>query len=367
MSPRPSSGPAAPPQATAQAPGLPDIPLLDVGVDWPFETLDRAFEHVNALLDAGSGRIPTAAIRIADALSRRWLARWHEPYLREIDRIAARLGRPGAYFLNVSYEWGCTSAAGRSPDGRSARLMRVLDWPDRGLGRHVIAARVHGEAGPWLTLTWPGYTGVLQAVAPGRFAAALNQAPMAKPVGVYPLDWLVNRRRVWGVPHPPAAYLLRRVFEGARDFAEAKAMLTATPIALPAIFTLAGLTPDEACVIERQADAAHVIDGASCAANAWQTPGWSGRPRGLENALRLQRMRTANDAPAEGLDWLQPPILNPLTRLVFVADAASGSVIAQGFEADGPATAVLRCNARPDAARPDAARPGAADAVTLGA
>ncbi len=358
MGPRPSSGPAAAPPATA----LPDIPLLDVGVDWPFETLERAFDHVTALLDAGSGRIPMRVVRMADTLSRRWLARWHPSYLGEIDRIAARLGRPGAYFLNVSYEWGCTSSAGPSPDGRSARLMRVLDWPDRGLGRYVIAARVHGEAGLWLTLTWPGYNGVLQAVAPGRFAAALNQAPMAKPVGIYALDWLVNRRSVWGLPHLPATYLLRQVFEGARDFAEAKAMLTATPIALPAIFTLAGLAPDDACIIERQADAAHVIAGAACAANAWQAPRWSGRPRGQENALRLARMREALSAESGTFDWLQPPILNPLTRLVFVADADSGSVVAQGFEADGPATAVLRCNARPDAPRP-----GGSDAATVGA
>ena len=61
------------------------------------------------------------ALRLADAFQRRWLARWHDPYLQEIDRIAALIDRPGGYFLNVSYEWGCTSSAG-PPDGGDAPL-----------------------------------------------------------------------------------------------------------------------------------------------------------------------------------------------------------------------------------------------------
>lgn len=199
----------------AAATTLPAIPVVDVGPDWPFETLEHELDRINALLDAGSGRIPSLAIKLADAVSRRWLERWHEPYLEEIDRIAERIARPGAYFLNISYEWGCTSSAGPSPDERSARLVRVLDWPDRGLGRYVMAARVACDAGTWLTLTWPGYTGVLQAVAPGRFAAALNQAPMDQPVGVLPADWVVNRWRVWKQPHLTPAHLLRQVLRPA--------------------------------------------------------------------------------------------------------------------------------------------------------
>lgn len=327
---------------TGQHQPLPEIPVLHVGTDWPFETLDQEFARANALLDEGGGRIPRIAIRAADALSRRWLERWHEPYLKEIDRISARIGRPGAYFLNVSYEWGCTSRAGPSPDGRTARLLRVLDWPDHGLGRHVIAAVVKGAAGPWLTLTWPGYTGVLQAVAPQRFAAALNQAPMQKPVGFYPLDWLVTRLHVWDRPHLTAAHLLRQVFERARTFAEAKALLVETPIALPAIYILSGLAADEACVIERHPESAQVIEGDACAANAWQASPRPGRVRGHENARRVESLRSAPGALDSTFEWLQPPVLNRRTRLALIADASSGTVIAQGFEADGPATAILR-------------------------
>jgi hypothetical protein len=320
---------------------LPEIPVLNVGADWPFEVLDRELDRVHALLTESSGRIPKLAIRLADAISRRWLERWHETYLDEIDRISARVARPGAYFLNVSYEWGCTTAAGPSPDLRSARLMRTLDWPDRGLGRYLVAVRVESAAGPWLTLTWPGYIGVLQAVAPGRFAAALNQAPMERTTGLYLTDWLFNRFGVWRRPHLTPALLLRQVAEKARDFQEAKSMLSSTPVALPTIYTLAGIQPDEACVIERLPESAHIIDGPAGAANAWQTPGWVGRTRGKDNAKRLDQMRSAIRSLDGEFDWLRPPIFNHRTRLALVADASSGSLVARGYEDKRAATAVL--------------------------
>lgn len=350
---------AHPPRDNTPDVAGPAIPLFNAGRDWPFEILAQASDRVDPLLDASSRFIPRAAIAFADRVSRRWLQRWHEPYLSEIDRIAARIRRPGAHFFNVSYEWGCTSSAGPSPDGRSARLLRVLDWPNRGLGRYVVAARIDSDAGPWLTLTWPGYTGVLQAVAPGRFAAALNQAPMDTPVGVYPLDWLVNRVHVWDRPHLTPAHLLRRVFEQARSFAEARALLCETPIALSTIYILAGIAPEEACVIERRPERAHVIDGPAAAANAWQAPGWSGRARGHDNERRRRQLRAACVATADEADWLRPPVLNRWSRLAFSADARCGSVTAQGYEPDGPATALFRWPAAVDRAASDAGPPPA--------
>jgi hypothetical protein len=43
----------------------------------------------------------------------------------------------------------------------------------------------------------------------------------------------------------------------------------------------------------------------------------------------------------EGFGWLRPPVLNSLTRLAMVADAAEGRILAQGFEKEVPATAPL--------------------------
>ena len=322
---------------------LPEIPVLDVGPDFPMETLEREFDRAMALLGEAGGRVPSMAVRAADAISRTWLKRWHAPRLAEIDLIAERLGQPGAYYLNLSYEWGCTSSTCPCPDQAAARLARVLDWPDNGLGRHIIAARVANPLGSWITLTWPGYVGVLQAMAPGRFAAALNQGPMDTPVGSYGLDWLINRKRVWATPHLPPAHLLRRVFEEAPDYASAKAMLTETPIALPTIFTLCGMKAGEGCVIERMPDAAHVLEAPAAASNDWQCTGWSGRPRGDDNPERRTQLHGASAHELEPgntgtFAWVKPPVLNERTRLAMLTEPATGKLWAQGYEVTGPAT-----------------------------
>ena len=308
------------------------IPVLAVGASFPLETLEHEEARAHALIDGATRQVPLAALRSLDAVSRRWLAKQDSVHLAEIDAIAARLHRPGAYFLSVNYEWGCTCRVAPAPDHKSARLVRVLDWRTPGLGRHVIAARVACDAGPFVTLTWPGYTGVLQGMAPGRFAAALNQAPMRKPLGAFYLDWAVNRARVWRMPHLTPAHLLREVFETARDFTEAKRMLTERPISTPAIFSLAGVKPAETAIIERSEMEAHVHEGTNVTANHWQAAGWRGHARGNDSAGRARQMHGVAPELDAGFPWLGPPILNDNTRLVMVADARQGRLVAQGFE-----------------------------------
>ncbi len=331
------------------ASALAPIPVHEVGPAFPLETLVLEEQRAHALLNAATRYVPRAALAALDAVSRRWLAKWSNAHLAEIDAIARRLGRPGAYFLSVNYEWGCTCRVGPAPDGLTARLVRVLDWRTPGLGRHVVAAKVACRSGPFVTLTWPGYTGVLQAMAPGRFAAALNQAPMRVPSGVYPLDWAANRARVWRMPHPTPAHLLREVFEEARSFAEARQMLADRPIASPAIFSLAGTRACDAVVIERTELGRSVHEGCHVAANHWQAPGWRGRSRGLDSAGRAALMHRAAAALAPNFGWLVPPIRNARTRLAMVADAGEGRLVAQGFEADGAATGILELTTSPGA------------------
>jgi hypothetical protein len=90
------------------------------------------------------------------------------------NRGSARLS--GVWLLNGSYQWACTSLA-REEDG-VPWLARTLDWPFPGLGRHTDVVHAKGPAGEYFSITWPGYAGVLTAMAPCRFAACINQAPM---------------------------------------------------------------------------------------------------------------------------------------------------------------------------------------------
>jgi len=320
---------------------LTPIPVLETGPSFPMETLVAHEKAAHALLDAATGPLPSAALRQLDKVSRRWLAKWENAHLAEIDAIAERLKRPGAYFLSVNYEWACTCRVAPDAHRKTARLVRVLDWRTPGLGRHVIAARVEGASGRFVTLTWPGYTGVLTAMAPGRFSAALNQAPMRKAIGFYVLDWAVSRRRVWTMPHPTPAHLLRSVFERAADFAEARERLTTEPISTPAIFALAGTRASETVVIERTETEARLHVGSNVAANHWEAPGWRGRSRGVASAERASMMHCIMPELKPDFSWLAPPILNPTTRVVMVADAAEGRLVAQGYEEMSPATEPL--------------------------
>lgn len=326
---------------TAKTRTLQPIPVVSTGPDYPMATLRAERGRLDALLDNATRHAPAGVLRQLDKVSRHWLQRWDSPHLPELDAIAAAVGRPGAYFFSVNYEWGCTTAAKPAPDHGSARLIRVLDWRTPGLGENIIAANVDGAAGRYVTLTWPGYCGVLTAMAPKRFAAALNQAPMRRSLGIFALDWAHNRARVWRLPHQMPGHLLRSVFDEAKDFADARSRLITTPICAPAIFTLSGLRASETVVIERTETQARVHDGANVAANHWQAAGWYGRPRGHDSAGRACQMHGIAAAFDTSFAWMAPPIRNDRTRLVAVADAAAGRIIAQGWEPEGPATLPL--------------------------
>ncbi len=330
------------------APGqaLSQIPVIETGPDFPLATLLADEARAHALLDAATRKIPIRALRLLDAVSRRWLEKWDNAHLDEIDRIAGRIGRPGTHFLSVNYEWACTCIVKPSEAGDTARLVRVLDWRTPGLGRYLVAARVAGVAGPYTALTWPGYTGLIQGMAPGRFSAALNQAPMRFSAGLMPIDWVIGRARLWQTPHPTAAHVLRRAFDEAATFEAARQLLTEAPIAAPGIYSLAGIHADETCVIERTETTARVFEGEAVAANHWQPEpsgsySWRGRSRGIDSKGRAALMPALDAKLAPDFSWAQWPVLNHHTRLIMVADAAEGRLVAQGYEADGPATAAL--------------------------
>jgi hypothetical protein len=131
------------------------------------------------------------------------------------------------------------------------------------------------------------------------------------------------------------------VFDTCSDYREAKAKLSEEPLCLPAFFILSGTRPDEGCVIERIEDRAFVHESPICITNHWLTPGIGGHPRTPDSPERRAALEPELERPAEGFSWLKPPVLNPFTRVAAVANAATGHLRVQGFEASGPATAPL--------------------------
>lgn len=323
------------------------IPLVDLRGYTPLELLFLYRKEAQKLaqgalqLFGGTPLLPWAG----DRASRRWLEKSANPYLPEIDRIAESIRIPGAYLLNTCMELGCTAAA--LPSEQGPLLQRVLDWPFPHLGELCVVAQFRGRLGDYFAVTWPGFSGVLQGMAPGRFAAAINQAPMRKSGGGFAADWLTGRIRVGKTLALPPSHLLRQALETARNYQVAKTMLTNTPLAVPAIFTLTGAHPGEGCVIERTEEGCAVREmGATraCATNQFEaqpgdlTGGW--RPRPIDSPGRYAQALTLRP-DLQGFSWFVPPVANVNSRLVMTTCAASGLLKVMGTQGMTPVTEVF--------------------------
>jgi hypothetical protein len=331
---------------------LPAIPVIDVRDGGTVRHARERAEGARALRDAclaWFARPIVPLLPIMDRLARRWLTRAGAPYIADIEAIAATLGFPGIWLLNGSYQWGCTALARQ--EGGGPWLARTLDWPFPGLGRHADVARMRGPAGEYFSVTWPGYVGVLTAMAPGRFAASINQAPLWRRTQhprLRVLDIAANAINTWrNIRHIPPDQLLRVAFEECRTFAEARRKLETTPIARPVIFTLAGIRPDEQCVIERTEEGFSTRTTATCAANDWleSLAGWEGRVGAdvvmtcsYEEAGAASRRRRdalagwSGTFGADSFGWVTPPVLNRFTRLAIEMYPADGILRVVGYE-----------------------------------
>jgi hypothetical protein len=331
---------------------LPAIPVVDIRDGGPPRHARQSADEARALRDACLDFFPAAAKPLVPALdwaSRRWLTRSRSPYVAEIAQIAAALDFSGIWLLNASYQWGCTSRA-FAPDG-VPWIVRTLDWPFRGLGRHIAVARMRGTAGEFFSVTWPGYVGALTAMAPGRFAACINQAPMRRRTlhrWLRPYDFAANGLKIWmRVDDMPPDQLLRQAFETCKDFSAARRMLETTPVARPVIYVLVGCAAHERCVIERTETGFVTREADTCAANDWlpARPGWEGRigtrrflVSSFDEATNYSRARREALAHWQGsltvdrFDWVREPVLNPYTRLAVAMSPAAGILRVTGYD-----------------------------------
>jgi hypothetical protein len=323
------------------------IPHIDLRSKTPVDLLRSYPDVAHAILKSArrtygvlSDTISGLALPFADRKSHAWLKRTCNPYLYEIESFAEILGAPGVYALNLAYEWGCTSGA--YPTDETITLLRTLDWPFPELGKHVMVVRQKGKAGEFYNITWPAASGVFTGMAPGRFSAAINQAPMRRHGLSYAGDWFKNRLLSQKELGLPPAHLLRQVFEQAESYETARELLSKTPIAMPAIFILAGTHSTQGCVIERLENEAGTIElGASpqvTASNHFNSQlmytgkGW--RPREVDSHGRWRQSCSihGHDVVHDHFDWLQSPMINPLTRLATICDASTGRLMVQGYE-----------------------------------
>jgi hypothetical protein len=327
------------------------IPVAEIAPGGQVRHAIASRDRAQSLRDDCLAWLPRAAramLPAMDAITRHWLARSASPYVAEIAAIAAALDYSGIWFLNGCYQWGCTALA-RDEDG-APWLARTLDWPFPGLGRHVEVARMRGPAGAFDTVTWPGFVGVLTACAPGRFAACINQAPLRRRTRhpwLRPCDNALNALATGRIRFVPPDHLLREVFETCGSFGEARHRLETTPVARPAIYTLAGCRSGERCVIERLEQSFESRDEETGAANDWlrSRPAWEARvssqamlTRSYEEAAARNLSRKRQLAAWTGefargtFDWVTPPVLNPFTRIAVEMCPAKGALRAVGYE-----------------------------------
>jgi hypothetical protein len=333
------------------------IPYVDARETGPLGTVTEHKDKTVDLLNKGRGMfgwvskiISRVALPVGDWLSLRWLKKTNNPYRKEIEKTAKVVGMKGLIALNMSYEWSCTSGAFQAEPGKAPLLARILDWPFPALGENTVVALQQGPAGEFHNVTWPGVSGVFNAVAKGRFAAALNQAPMRRGRTGVLLDWLRNRHLFNQEKGLPPAHLLRKAFETAKNYDEAKLMLSTEPVSIPVIYTLSGTKEGEGCVIERTEKAFAIremqnnrVATANHFESALNGEGHGWMPRATSSYVRaVCALNMPADEVSKDFEWFKDPIANDESRLAMVADASSGSFKVIGTAGVKPVTNVFR-------------------------
>jgi hypothetical protein len=179
-------------------------------------------------------------------------------------------------------------------------------------------------------------------------------------LGLQLLDDIVTQFRVLrsrGVI--PAAHLLRRTFEEAADFAAAVAMLAdeTIAVAMPALFTVAGVEAEEFCIVEAWGRERRVHRAGSGGppvlgvANQWLSPGLRGRARNRavtsgapttpeeNNAVRRATICRLQAGDFRGAADLPEPVINSDTVMVVVANARRGEMVVEAL--DPPAGRIM--------------------------
>jgi hypothetical protein len=347
------------------AAALPDVELLHVAD--PFDWARQRPEKVIGTLEIATRGVPSPVLSFGDYLSHAWLRATGNPWRDLIRSLGDVLNRPGIALMNLCYEWGCTTAA-QDVRGRPS-MARTVDWPFVGLGRFVAVAIERTPHGPVAFVTWPGFVGAVTAFAPGRFAVAINKAPLPILLRSLKVDRTAAALRAFFGGGLPITHLVREAVLESADFATVvNKLATARRVTTPGLVVACGVSAGEAVVVERFR--AHSVvhrgqDGAVCVANDWLTPGLTGWPpskgetpeqRVQDCSLRVDALRRGFPADPADFAWVTAPVLNNNTRAALYCCPAEGRLAVRGFDLLGaglpvPATRILDLALREDTAR----------------
>ena len=176
-------------------------------------------------------------------------------YARDIRMLAGllHLDKSDVICANLEYElttcllknpFACTSAAFYHSNLGMIHV-RNLDWPGEYLGQYTIKVNFSSHQGEFTAVTWPGFVGIMSAVAKGRFSATINWLPWRRSA-LLP-DWF-PKPNLFGWP---ASFLLRYIFEQCKTFEDALSEIKQKKVVAPVLITLVGPKKGQAVAIER--------------------------------------------------------------------------------------------------------------------
>ncbi len=176
-------------------------------------------------------------------------------YARDIRTLAGLLNLDTSDVIcaNLEYElttcllknpFACTSAAFYRPNQGMLHI-RNLDWPGEYVGPYTIKVHYLSHQGEFTAVTWPGFVGIMSAVAKGRFSATINWLPWSNS-GLLPAWFPKPNLLGW-----PASFLLRYIFERCKTYEEALREIKRKKVVVPVLITLVGPKKEQAVAIER--------------------------------------------------------------------------------------------------------------------
>lgn len=264
----------------------------------------------------------------------------------------------GVFAANFSFEWaGCTTRAFDTAQGPV--LVRTFDWYIKELQGKVIASTTTSEdqKGSCVQFGFLGLSGVVQAVVPGKFAIAINQAPVQRYVTklidspfTRKIDTFISTSLAITRRGTPPLLLARKICDEARKnpsfgYNQALKMIETTGLTHSVIFTLVGVKEGQFEIVERSPTKAARIpkrkDGSVAANNASQTGLIDGRPRGPSGRIEAicathpQDLQNA-DLPALRRTLEQAPTLNDETVLAMATCPGTGGIDAVAWKDGKP-------------------------------